>query len=375
MNTSPRILVTGATGKTGRATAHALADNPNVQVRAMVRTDDDRAQSLRATGAEVVVGNLDDIRDVRNAMRDVQRAYFVAGFSKNSLDHGLNFAVAAAEQRLEHVVALGQWLSSPSHPSVATRRTWLTDRIMSWIPNVDHTIINVGWFADNTMPMLGVAAQLGVFPFPLGAGKNAPISNEDIGRVVAGVLANPADYAGRTLRPTGPELLTPQDIASVYGNVLGRDVRHQDMSLRMFSKALRALGMVPPLLQTQLLHYVQEYQRGAFASGGVTDVVERVTGAAAEDFTTITRRYAAADPFTARSLGNKLKAIAQFMKILITRAPDPARWERESGWPMLKAAEYCGDHTAWSQTHDTANAFGVSASPSHAPHLASVRGG
>ena len=41
------------------------------------------------------------------------------------------------------------------------RRIWLTDQLLSWIPGVDHTVINVGFFADNFMSMLGVAAQLG----------------------------------------------------------------------------------------------------------------------------------------------------------------------------------------------------------------------
>ena len=58
------------------------------------------------------------------------------------------------------------------------------------------------------MSMLGTAAQMGMLPLPLSDGSTAPISNEDIGRVVAGVLANPTPYAGRTLRPTRPEILT-----------------------------------------------------------------------------------------------------------------------------------------------------------------------
>ena len=46
MPTSPRILVTGAAGKTGGAAVRALLDNGTVQVRALVRVDDDRAHSL-----------------------------------------------------------------------------------------------------------------------------------------------------------------------------------------------------------------------------------------------------------------------------------------------------------------------------------------
>lgn len=359
MTTPPRILVTGASGKTGTATVNALARRSDVRVRAMVRVDDHRAVALRSTGAEVVRGDLTDIRDLRAAMRDVQRGYFVAPFGLNSLDQGLNFAIAASEAGLEHVAVLGQWLSSASHPSVATRRTWLTDHVMSWIPNVDHTLINVGWFADNTMPLLGIAAQLGVFPFPLGARKNAPISNEDIGRVVAGVLTNPGSYSGQTLRPTGPDLLDATQITDIYGAVLGRSVRHQDISVRMFGKALRALDLIPPLLQTQLLLYVRDYQAGAFETGGVTDVVGRVTGAPAEDFATITRRYVQADPFTKRSVANTIRVLGQMMKIALTPAPDTTRIERQYGWPRLESPVEPMNDAVWRRAHDRENAFGI----------------
>lgn len=359
MTAIPRVLITGASGKTGAATVQALADRSDVGVRAMVRTDDHRAKALREAGAEVVLGTLDDIRDLRAAMKDVQRAYFLAPFGLNSLDQGLNFAIAASESRLEHVTVLGQWLSSASHPSVATRRTWLTDHFMSWIPNVDYTLINVGWFADNTMPMLGIASQLGIFPFALGDGKSAPISNEDIGRVVAGVVADPAPYSGLTLRPTGPELIDGSQIADAYGAALGRQVRYQPISERMFAKALRALAPIAPLLQTQLLLYVRDYQNGAFEAGGVTDVVERITGAPAEDFATITERYVARDPFTQRSFPNTLKALGQMAKIALTPAPNAPSIEASFGWPNLTNPIPSLDDGAWTKTHDVEAAFGL----------------
>lgn len=360
MSASPRILVTGAAGKTGAAVVRALLENGNVQVRALVRVDDDRARRLRDAGAETVVGNMDDFRDMQRAMSGVQRAYFVAPVTANSLDHAMNFAIAANEARLEHVVALGQWLSSPNHPSVGTRRTWLTDQLFAWIPDVEHTIINVGWFADNYMLLLGIAAQLGVFPLPFSEGKNAPISNEDIGRVVAGVLVNPAPYAGRTLRPTGPELLSPQQVADAFGEVLGRKVRHVDISDRMFGKASRALGLLTPFTHAQMVHYVRDYRRGSFALGGPTDVVEQVTGRPAEDFISIVSRYAASDPTARRSIRNTLRALAQMVRIVVTPPINLKRWEKEQGMPHIRGAEGSIDADDWRLTHGTPNAFGVS---------------
>ncbi len=52
----PLVLVTGAAGGTQGATGRVLAERllkRGVAVRALVRTDDERAASLRAAGAEV----------------------------------------------------------------------------------------------------------------------------------------------------------------------------------------------------------------------------------------------------------------------------------------------------------------------------------
>jgi NAD(P)H dehydrogenase (quinone) len=356
--TLPRILVTGATGKTGGATASSLLERNDVLTRALVRKDDVRAQALRDAGAEVVIGDLSDIRDVRRALRDVQRAYFMAPPTNHSLDHALNFAIAAEEAQLEHVAALGQWLSSPSHGSVHTRRTWQIDRLLSWIPGVEHTVINVGWFADNYMPMLGMAAQLGVFPLASGTGTSPPISNEDIGRVVAGVLANPKPYAGRTLRPTGPESLSAPQIADAFALVLDRPVRHIDASDQMLNKTLGVLHN-DRFGHAQILNYMRDYRHGAFAVGGPTDVVQDVTGQPAEDFVSIVRRYAASDPMAKRSLGNTLRVLVNGVRIAMTAPMDVERWERDHGVPRISHAEECLDTSEWTESHAAPHAFSV----------------
>jgi len=367
MTISPRILITGAGGKTGRATAMSLLEQSGVQVRAMVRKDDHRARALADAGAEIVVGDMADVRDMRRAMRDVQRAYFVAPGTNNSLDHAMNFAVAAEEARLEHVVAIGQWLASPSHASVLTRRTWLIDRLMAWIPGVEHTVVNVGWFADNYMTSLGVAAQLGVLPLAVGSATNAPISTEDIGRVLAGVLIDPSTYAGRMLRPTGPEFLSPEQIADAFGAVLGRKVKYVDASERMFKKTMSAM-MPDRFVQAQVVTYMRDYRRGSFTAGGVTNVVQEVTGRPAEDFTSIVRRYAAADPLARRSVANTLRVLASMVRIMAASPLNIERWEEQQGMARISAPVDCVDESDWTLTHAVPNAFSV---PPPAPAVAS----
>ena len=357
MTSKARILVTGAAGNTGAAVARQLLKQGH-PVNALVRRQDHRADALAEAGATVFVGDFLEPEDLRHAMADAHRAYFLAPWAPNQLHGAINFAVAAADARLEVVVAITQWLAQPQHPSVATRQSYLTDRVFDWIPGVDSIRVNPGWFADNYMAVLGTVAQLGIFPYALGLGRAAPVSNEDIARVVVGALVNPAPHVGKYYRPSGPELLDPHQLAAIFEKVLGRSVAYQNMSPRMFNKALKVSG-IGPLQISQLQHYLEEYRRGGFAAGAPNDVVQSVGGSAPEDFETITRRYVAANPMTRPSLSNKLRAIAEFGRIVLTRTPNISAYERWQNHPLLKDPKYGLDYGPWRRTHAVSNAYGL----------------
>ena len=357
MTSKARILVTGAAGNTGAAVARQLLKQGH-PVNALVRRQDHRADALAEAGAKVFVGDFLEPEDLRHAMADAHRAYFLAPWAPNQLHGAINFAVAAADARLEVVVAITQWLAQPQHPSVATRQSYLTDRVFDWIPGVDSIRVNPGWFADNYMAVLGTVAQLGIFPHALGLGRAAPVSNEDIARVVVGALVNPAPHVGKYYRPSGPELLDPHQLAAIFEKVLGRSVAYQNMSPRMFNKALKVSG-IGPLQISQLQHYLEEYRRGGFAAGAPNDVVQSVGGSAPEDFETITRRYVAANPMTRPSLSNKLRAIAEFARIVLIPTPNISAYERRQNHPLLKDPKYGLDYGPWRRTHAVSNAYGL----------------
>jgi uncharacterized protein YbjT (DUF2867 family) len=201
----PRIIVTGATGKTGSVVVNELL-KAGYRVRAMVRREDCRSAQLKAHGAEIAVADMSNIERVADALKDVQRAYFCPPFDPYMVQGAVAFAVAAKEARLEHIVGLTQWLASPSHPSLMTRQHWLVDRLFSMTPGVAHTVVNPGFFAEVYLVTIGMAANLGVFTWMFGNSRNAPPSKEDIGRVAVAALMDPARHAGKSYRPTGPEL-------------------------------------------------------------------------------------------------------------------------------------------------------------------------
>lgn len=318
----PRILVLTAAGKTGLPIALQLLDE-GFPVTALVHREDARSERLRSQGAQVVVGSLTDVDDMRRAMTGARRAYFCTPMEGAALRAAAVFATVAAEGGLESVVVMGQWLAHPHHPSLHTRETWLADRLFALLPGTAVTTLNPGFFADNDLVGLPFAAQFGLLLLPYGSGRNAPPSGEDLARVAAEILARPQGHEGQTYRPTGPALLSPQDLAEILGRVLGRRVRYIDAPTGLFSKVARGMGLSEFGI-AQYGQYVRDYRRGAFAVGAPTNVVRRLTGREPESFETIARRYVASMPGARRSLGTGLRLMVQLTGWLLRPAPRTA---------------------------------------------------
>lgn len=264
-STNPRVLVTSAAGHIGRPTVLQLRQH-GFPVRAFVRRRDARAAELEAAGAEIFVGDIHDFRDLTHALTDVQRAFHCPPFSPNVLYDASLFAVAAENAKLECVTLMGAWNPHAVHPSIHQRGHWIAQHLYRWMPSVDVIHLTPGFFAFDYFLGLPAVVHFGQLMLPLGDGQNAPPSNEDIARVAAATLANPAPHVGKVYRPTGPALLSPAEIADIMGHVLTRKVTYKDASFRMFQKAAIAQGY--PIEQiAHVRYYADEVRNGAYAMG------------------------------------------------------------------------------------------------------------
>jgi NAD(P)H dehydrogenase (quinone) len=355
----PRIIVTGATGKTGSVVVSELL-KAGYPVRALVHKEDGHSAHLKAQGAELAVADMSDVERVAEALKDVQRAYFCPPFDPYMIQGAVAFAVAAKEAHLEHIVGLTQWLASPSHPSLMTRQLWLVDRLFSMTPGVTHTIVRPGIFADAYLATIGSAVHLGIFPWMSGNSRNAPPSNEDIARVAVAALIDPARHAGKSYRPTGPELLSAKEMANAIGRAVGRSVRFVPTPTWLFMKGARMSGY-PIDLFSGIRYYIDDHERGAFELGAPTTDVLDVTGRPAEDFETIARRYAA--PFrNQRTFGNWLREFAEFTLTPLSPGFNLDRYDRELRRPFPSEPQFAPESKAWRREHGITDATNAAAS-------------
>src|ERR1700757_4951578 len=347
-----RVLVTGATGKIGGAVAAQLLEK-GVPTRALVHRDDGRSARLRVLGAEIVVADMFDIQQVAAAVDGVDRLFFNPPYHPHALDSAVSFAVAARRSGVQAVVALGQWLARPEHPSLMTRQHWLIDKLFALLPDTAHVAIDPGFFADNYLQFIGMAAQLGVLPAPTGGGRNAPPSNEDVARVAVGALLDPHHHDGRAYRPTGPTMLSGVEIADAVGEALGRRVRHIDIPPWMFMRAVRVnakrLG-ADLFFESWVRHALSEYALGTFEVGGPTTHVRDVAGVEPEDFLTIARRYVTG-PETRRTAGNLVRQVWNFMLTGFVPMHRLDKFDRLQQHPQPALPRLSGQSVIWQNEH------------------------
>jgi uncharacterized protein YbjT (DUF2867 family) len=186
------VLVTGAAGgrqgSTGRLVLDLLRER-GVPVRAFVHTDDERAAALRASGVEVVVGDVRDIADIGPALRGVRGAFFTYPVTWGMVDAAGAFAVAARAAGLERVVAVSQLAADPAAGTPHMRQHWVAEQVLDHA-GVGAVHLRAAVFFENLAVQVAARGELAL---PLGSAQTVLplIAAADVARVAAGLLVDP----------------------------------------------------------------------------------------------------------------------------------------------------------------------------------------
>jgi uncharacterized protein YbjT (DUF2867 family) len=276
------ILVTGAAGQLGAVgrTVTGLLLERGLQVRAMVRRDDDRAAALRATGAEVVVGDLLEPADVYRVVRGCPRVYFGMSVSPGYLEATVTMAAVAREVEVNALVNMSQMTVSQmsiqnTTPSRQQRQHWLSEHALAWsglpVVTIRPTVFLEGFFLPLTGPTV---RDRGRIELPFGRGKTNPVASADVARVVASVLADPGPHLGRIYELTGPRSQDMHGVAREYSDALNREVTYSDIPPEEWERELKKVGL-PDHLTKHLVTMAELNRAGRYDR--LADGVERVT--------------------------------------------------------------------------------------------------
>jgi NAD(P)H dehydrogenase (quinone) len=267
-----KVLITGATGATGKSAIAKLVEM-NVAVRALVHKKDERSDALQAQGVEVVEGDLSNFRSVSAALEGVASAYFVYPIQvPGIIEASAYFAQAAVEQSVGHIVNMSQRSARRGSPSKAAQNHWVSEKLFdrSTIP-VTH--LRPTLFAEWLSYFASDIRQNHRLVSPFTDAAYAPIAAEDIGNVIAAVLANPERYVGQTLELYGNAEVTQQQITDQLSQQLQRDITYVPVGIEQFKQVLQGY---PPYFIQHVTGIVQEFNSGNFA--GMNSHVAQITG-------------------------------------------------------------------------------------------------
>ncbi|MFD9279400.1 NmrA family NAD(P)-binding protein [Streptomyces mirabilis] len=286
MVASNLVLISNA-GDVGRRVLDQLRAQ-DVPARVMVRRDDERAAELRALGAEVVLGDLTRPETVAAALEGVGRMYFAMPVSPDQLLAAAVVASVAREQgELDGLVdmsqmTVSQMTATSTGESHQQRLHWLSEQVLNWsgLPVVH---IRPTAFLDNPLFTTLAARSIrenGTIALPFGTGRTSPIAVDDVARVVATVLRDPAPHIGHVYELTGPRTVDMTEVAEEFSRALGRPVSYVDVPLGQWRTEVLAEAGLPPHTEQHIatmarLHRENRYDR-------TSDDVERVTGVPAQ---------------------------------------------------------------------------------------------
>ncbi len=230
-------LVTGAAGRVGAVgrTITELLLKQGKAVRAMVRNEDQRAQTLREMGSEVVVGDLLDLDSMHRAIAGCERMYFGMSVSDTYLAATVNAAAVAKHHGVKAFInmsqmTLAQMSITETTPSAQHKLHWLAEQALNWsglpVAHVRPTVFLEGVFLLFTPDSVRQSNQIRL---PFGKGKTSPIAAEDVARVVAALLTDPQPHIGKIYHLTGPRSENMDYYAQEYSEALGRTVTYADI--------------------------------------------------------------------------------------------------------------------------------------------------
>lgn len=261
------ITITGATGNVGTEAVRLLA-----AAGKPVRTFSRRPPTDAPAGVEVMTGDLDDVAAVKAAVVGASTVILVSPAVPRQEMAVIDAAVAAG---VGHLIKISS-KASP-HSPVDRRRGQATIEAHLRESGVPWTMLRANAYMQNILAFAPSMHAKREIVMSAGDGEVGMVDAHDVAAVAAVIAQNPAAHVGRTYWPTGPALLTYDDVADALSETVGKPVTHRSIGTDEHLRLMLAAG-----LPEQVARSNAEAFRliGEGDAAWITDDVEVLTGRA-----------------------------------------------------------------------------------------------
>ncbi|WP_103354229.1 NAD(P)H-binding protein [Amycolatopsis sp. CA-128772] len=241
------IVVTTPAGQVGRRLVRLLlagGRKVKVVVRDAARLDDDVREQV-----EVVEGTHDDPATLDAALPGADALFWLVPpnpAAPSAEQHYLNFARAGREAVRRHDVGHVVAVSSAGHgwakPAGVLSAAFAMDAELERA-GAAYRAVSPPFYLENLLGQLPGIRERGAFSLTCAGDQPlATIATRDIAATAAGLLTD-LSWTGQAAVPVfGPDRLTPDGMAAVIGEQLGRPVRYHRISLAEFAAMRRSQG-------------------------------------------------------------------------------------------------------------------------------------
>jgi NAD(P)H dehydrogenase (quinone) len=248
-----KILVTGATGKLGTKVVETLLKTvPASQLVVSVRNPE-KAEGFRVRGVEVRQGDFDRPGTLDTAFAGIDRLLIISadGDNETRIRQHTN-AVAAAERTGVKFIAYTSLANAMESKNFLAPTHQATEEaiLKTGIP---YSFLRNNWYLENEISSIQGVLAGAPWVTSAGNGKVGWARKQDYAEAIAAVLSGNGHE--NSIYELSGKLLTQEDLASVLGTVLGKEVPVQQVDDATYENIMKGAGvpdfLIPMLVDIQ----------------------------------------------------------------------------------------------------------------------------